>query len=124
MFGLRFRLISAPDISAGDISARTFHHGDFSAQGYFGTRTFWHGYFLAPWMFWHGDVTALEQGYGHVYIALQGAKMYMCRNVHVSKYPCAEMSLCHNVHVPKSPWCQKVPMMKCPCQNWGINLYL
>ena len=54
-------LISVPDISARDISVRTFHHGDFLARGYFSTRTFRPGYFSAPGMFsgMHGDVTAL-----------------------------------------------------------------
>ena len=37
-----------------DILAQTFHHGDFLARGYFGTRTFRHGYFSATWTFWHG----------------------------------------------------------------------
>ena len=52
-------LISAPDISARDILARTFHHWDFSAQGHFGTTTFWHGYISAPRRFWHRDIMAL-----------------------------------------------------------------
>ena len=74
---LRLVLISAPDISASDILARTFYlhdflacfsirrfqqgyifatwtfdtgtlrHWDISAQGYFGTWMFWHMYILA-----------------------------------------------------------------------------
>ena len=44
-------LILAPDISSRDILARTFHHGNFSAQGHFCMRTFQHGYILAPWTF-------------------------------------------------------------------------
>ena len=57
-------LISAPDILARDISERTFHHGDFLAQGHLCATTFWHGYISAPrstWTLWHWDI--LAQGY-------------------------------------------------------------
>ena len=72
-----------PDILARDISAWTFHHGDFSAQGHFGTieilahglgrfgirilwqETFRHGHFIigtfcAQGHFGTMDVMALE----------------------------------------------------------------
>ena len=52
-------LISAPDILARDISAKTFHHRDFSARVHFVMRTFQHWFILAPWTFWNRDVTAL-----------------------------------------------------------------
>ena len=75
---LRLVLISAPDISASDILARTFYLQDFLAcfsirrfhQGYifatwtFDTRTLRHwdisaqGYF-GTWMFWHMYILAL-----------------------------------------------------------------
>ena len=63
----------------------TFQHEEFLTRGIFGTGTFW-----------HGDISA------HGHIALQGAKISMCRNVPVPKYPCAEMFLC-----------RKYPMLKC-----------
>ena len=96
--------ISAPDIPAGDIWARTFHHRDFSAQGHLGTRTFWFGYILAPWKFWHRDVTALghfdTKIFRHMYILAK------CQKIPMPKCSCAKMS-----------FCQKVTVMKCPCQN-------
>ena len=130
----------------------TWHFGkrhfgtDISSRWIFATRTFWHGYFLAPWMFWHGDVTALGHfgtwtfrhmeisAQGHwcrnVYFALHSSKMYMCQNVHVLKYPCGEISQCHNIPAPKRPWCRnithakifscrKVPVMK--CLSWNVS---
>ena len=89
----RLGLISEPDISARDISAWTFHHGNFSARGHFSMRTSQHGYFLTPWIFRHMDISArvpmLKCLCQNVYIALRSANMYMCQNVHVPKYPCA-----------------------------------
>ena len=75
---------------------RNWHFGkrhfgaDISSRGIFGTRTFWRGYILAPWMK-HEDIMVLghfvtricrhmdvsEQGHPcqNVYIALHGAKI-------------------------------------------------
>ena len=101
-----------------------------SERGCFGTGTFC-----------HKDIfEILAQGHlcQNVYIALHTAKMYMCGNIHVTKYPCAEISQCHNNSVPIRPWCQnipilkcsrakmswcrKVPVTKCPCQNVSCKI--
>ena len=104
---LSISLLGLGLISARDILAWTFHHGNFSSRGHFNKRTFRQGYFFAPLTVRHGDVTALEH-FGteapmpkclrqNVYIALHDAQMYMCRNIHVPKYPCAEMFKCSAV---------------------------
>ena len=65
-------LILAPDISSRDILVRTFYHWNFSAQGHFCTRTFQHGYILAPWTFFgtgtfqYKDISAWT--FWHIYI--------------------------------------------------------
>ena len=89
-----------------DISTRehfdmgTFPHEDFSARGSFGTGTFWHGEVSAHGHF--GTVAQVPKCLcRNVHIALQGAKISMCRNVQVLKYP-----------VPKCPWCLIFGMRK------------
>ena len=102
------------DISTRNISTwglfgmRSFRHEEFSAQENFGTGTFRHMDIFAQ------VPKCLCQ---NVHIALQGAKISMCRNVQVPKCSGAEISLCRNVQVPKilhaenSP-CRKYPMSK------------
>ena len=124
----------AADILAGDISARTFHSGEFSDTRIFSAQElFGMGMFLALWMFRHGDVTVLEHFRPRIfwhtnYIALQDAKMYIYQNVHGPKYPYAKIFQCQNIlmpkcssaitsMVPKCPCAEKVPMIKCPCHN-------
>jgi hypothetical protein len=84
----RLGLISAPDISERDISAWSFHQGDFSQQGNFGTRTFRHGYFSTSWTFRHEDVTAL----GHF-----GTRLFWHTDIYAQGHPCqnvcAEISI-------------------------------
>ena len=107
-----------------DVSTRerfnmgTFRHGEFSARGIFGTGTFRHGDISAHGHF--GTVAQVPKCLcRNVYIALQGAKISMCRNVQVPKYPCAEMFLCQKFLVPKIPRaekspCRNVPVLKHP----------
>ena len=80
---------------------------DVSARGRYGAGTFWHKDILAH--------VHLAQGHPcrNVYIALQSAKMYLCWNVLVPKYPCAIMFKCCNVPVLKRPLCQNILMPKC-----------
>ena len=86
-------LILAPIILERDISAQTFHHGDFSAWGHFVTRTFQH---------WHfGTVQS------NIDISAQTFWAPQCQNVHsVEKCPC------RNVLVPKNS-CDEISMPKC-----------
>ena len=82
----------------------TFWHVDFSGQGLFalfGMGTFWHGDISSlgyagldistKWMLWRRN--------SFQNITLYGAKNYMCRNVHLLKYPCHEMSQSCNIPV-------------------------
>ena len=128
-------------IRAPDISAWTFHHGDLSERGHFGSRTFWHGYISAPWMFRHRDVTALEHystrifrhtdisAYVHfgtlqsnidISAQVPMCQKYMCQNFLVPKCPSAKMSQCCNIPVLKHPWCQKIPMPKRSCAEMSL----
>ena len=111
------------------ISARMFHHGSISAHapfgaadvpadGHFTTRTFRHRDISAHR---HFDTVAQVPKClcRNIHIALQGAKISMCRNVQVPKYPCAEMFRCRKFLVPKIPRaenspCRNVPVLKCP----------
>ena len=80
----------------------TFRHKDFSARGIFGTGTFRHGEISVHGHF--GTVAQVPRCLcQNVHIALQGAKISMCRNVQVPKIP----------HAENSP-CRKVPVLKCP----------
>ena len=115
-------LILAPDISSRDILARTFHHGNFSAQGHFCTRTFQHGYILAPWMFFrHWNISV--QGYfgtwtfWHIYILTPCKAIQTFWNRHFG--PCAKMSLCPNILGSKC-----LSVVTSPCQNvHGVEKY-
>ena len=101
----RLELISAPDISARDILVQTFYHVNFSSKGHFGTRTFRHGYFSAPWMFRHGDIS----------VPHTAPRQNMQLN------PSAVKSLCLNISVPKYLWYQNIPMQESPwCQNYPL----
>ena len=79
----------------------TFRHEEFSAQEYFGTGTFR-----------HMDISAQQYRCRNVHITLQGAKISMCWNVQVPKYPCAEMFRCQKFLMPKIPCAENSP-----CQN-------
>ena len=131
-----------PDISARDISARTFHHQDTSAcacfgpavlpahghfismdvsiQGLFGMRTFWLKEFLPPWIsrhwiFWHLCYCAV---------------MSLCQNIHcrkilVPKSPCVKKSLYRNVHGDKMSMCRNTYRAEtCMCGNVPVMKYL
>ena len=123
-----------------DISTRehfdmgTFRHEDFSARGRFGTGTFWHGDISAHGHF--GTVAQVPKCLcQNIHIALQGAKismckMFRCRNIPVPvpkiphaknslcrKFPMSkrsrvEMSICRNIRSAERCMCQNVPMMK------------
>ena len=132
----RLRLISAPDISARDILARTFHQRDFLVRGHFGTRKFWHEK-ISAWVYF-GTMDVSAQGpYGtgtfghmdvlaHVHFGIVqsnidiSSQVPLCQNVHVLKYFCVKMSQCCNVSVPKRPWCWKVLMPKCSCAEMSL----
>ena len=107
------------DISTQEhFDMRTFRHRDFSACGLFGTWTFRHGDISAHGHF--GTVAQVPKCLcRNVHIALQGAKISMCRNVQVPKYPCAEMFRCRKFLVPKIPRaenspCWNLPVLKSP----------
>ena len=132
-FSLWLPTISEPEISARDISARTFYHQDISAracfgpadgpvhghfvsmdislQGHFGTRTFRHKDFSSPWIFgrgifWQGDILA------HGHFGTVALSILHCK---VPKYPCAEMFRnipCWNVHGAKNCPCAESPCVK------------
>ena len=110
----------------------TFRHEDFSARGRFGTGTFWHGDISAHGHF--GTVAQVPKCLcQNVHIALQGAKISLCRNVQVPKIPHAEnspcrkfpmskcsgveMSICRNVRSAEWCMCRNVPVMKNPRRN-------
>ena len=116
----RLPTISAPNISAREISAQTFHHRDISArarfspvgvlayghfvsvdvsvQELFGTGTFRHKDFSAPWTFWHRDISAHVHFGTCTFQHVHGDKISMCR------YVCrAETCPCQNVSVMKCP---------------------
>jgi hypothetical protein len=64
----------------------TFQHEEFSAQEIFSTGKFRHGDISA-----HGHFGTVAQVpkclWQNIHIALQGAKISMCQNVQVPKYP-------------------------------------
>ena len=74
-----------------------FSMGTFQAQGFFGTRTFQH------------SSTGVKKSVPKCPYCSQGAKISMCRNVQVLKYP---MSFCRFVHGTKNSVCQNVPKPK------------
>ena len=97
----------------------TFQHGNILTSGLFGTRNFWH------------SSTGLCR---NVHIALQGAKISMCRrNVPVLKIHCAEnspcqyfpmskgspveTSICQNIRSAERCMCRNVPVMTHQCRN-------
>ena len=119
-------LIWASDISARDISALEFPHGDFSAQQHFGPRKFRHGNITVTWtfrykdgmalgrfgarIFWHMDVLALIN-FGTMQSKIViSAQIFLQRHFgSVPKHQCAVMLPCRNVHgVAKYPY-QNVP---------------
>ena len=74
---------------------RNFRHRNISARGHFGT------------------VAQVPKClYQNVHIALQGAKISMCRNVQVPKYPCAKMFMYRKFLVLKIPHAKNSP-----CRN-------
>ena len=107
------------DISSrGLFGTRTFQHKNISAWVFFGTMDILARGRYGTGTFWHKDILAhvhLAQGHPcrNAYIVLQSAKMYICWNVLVPKYPCAVMFKYCNVPVPKRPWCRNIPIPKC-----------
>ena len=110
LLNLRLGLILVPDISARNISAWTFHHRDFSTQGFFSARTFRHGYFtvyhgpFGTGTLQHWDI--LAPGYfstwtfRHMYILAPCKAIYTFRHKHCDTgAPCAEMSIYHSTVV-------------------------
>ena len=78
---------------------RTLQHGDFSAQGFFGTM----------------DILT----HGHLHTLAQVPKypcpeMFRCRNILCQNVHGVENSLCQNVLVPKSPRVETSMETKCP----------
>ena len=132
----RLGLFSAPDISARDISARTFHHrnisawrlfgsigipahehsGEFSAgeQGHFSMGTLrhwdiWAQEYFGKWTFWHWEISPPYKAIGHF-----GTDI-LAKCVTVPK-----CSFSRNIYVPKCPCeerslCQNIQMPKFPC---------
>ena len=119
----------------GHFNTGTSRHGDFSAWGFFGTRNFRHRNISAwehfgTWTFWHSSTGLCR----NVHIALQGAKISMCRrNVPVLKIHCAEnspcqyfpmskgspveTSICQNIRSAERCMCRNVPVMTHQCRN-------
>ena len=134
---LRYRYRNSTLVSVPDTDTEFRSHT--TSRWHFGTKAFWHKN-ISAWVLF-GTMDVLTRGrfgtgtflfkdilaHGHfgtgapvpkclcqnLYIALQSAKMYMCQNVHVPKYPCVKMSQCRNVPVSKRPWCRNIPMLKC-----------
>ena len=80
----------------------TLRHWNISAQGYFGTWTFWHI------TFWHH-----AKQYRHFSTDIL-AWVPPCQNVHVPKCPSATSPPCQNVHDAKKYPCWNVLVSKCP----------
>ena len=128
----RLGLFSAPDISARDISARTFHHqnisawrlfgsigipahehsGEFSAgeQGHFSMGTLrhwdiWAQEYFGKWTFWHWEISPPYKAIGHFgrHFGTCGEMCYCPEMFIFPKYLCAKMSLWRKVPVPKYP---------------------
>ena len=106
-----------------DISTRecfdmgTFRREEFSTRGIFGTGTFRHRDISTHEHF--GMVAQVPKCLcQNVHIALQGAKISMCRNVQVLKYPTPKCLWCWKLLMPKiscaekSP-CWNIPVLKC-----------
>ena len=101
----------------------TFWHGDFLAQGLFGKRIFWHRNILAHWHL--GTVAQVPKCLcQNDHIALQGAKISMCWNVQVPKYPRGEMFWCWKVHLPERSQCQTVHVLKCSRDEASVQKWL
>ena len=110
--------ISAPDISARDISARTFRYMDVTTLGNFGIRIFRHMDVLAHVHFGtvQSNLDILAQTFRQRCLC---SKISLCRNVPVQcrKVHGAEMSMVpRNTHAEMFS-CRKVTMMKCTCRN-------
>ena len=107
----------------GLFGTRTFRHEEFSAQEHFGTGTFRHGDILAHGHF--GTVAQVPKCLcRNVHIALQGAKISMCWNVQVPKYPRGEMFWCWKVHLPERSQCQTVHVLKCSRDEASVQKWL
>ena len=124
---LRLRLISAPGISARDISARTFNHRDFSSWGNFGRRRFRHGYTSVPWtfqhsfrIFWKMDILA------HIHFGTMQSNIDISAQTFWPGCPCAETSMCQNILVPEMSQCHNLPMQKSPWsrKNTHADMFL
>ena len=90
----------------------------FLVQGLFGTGTFWHKEFLAPWIFRHLNILT------HVYFGTLQSNMDVLAQTFWHLCYCTEMSMCRNApcrnvpllkipHVENSP-CRNVPVLKLP----------
>ena len=107
----------------GHFNMRTFQNGDFLAQGLFGKRIFWHRNILAHWHL--GTVAQVPKCLcQNDHIALQGAKISMCWNVQVPKYPRGEMFWCWKVHLPERSQCQTVHVLKCSRDEASVQKWL
>ena len=80
----------------------TLQQGKVSTWGLFGMRNFWHrnisvqGYFDT-------EAQVRKCMCQNIHIALQGAKISICQNVHVPNYPCQKVPVPKSLHVQTFP---------------------
>ena len=107
----------------GCFGTGTLRHWDISAQGYFGTWTFWHMYILAP--------CKAKQTFQHRHFGMgapvlkrpQSQKMSICRNVPLMKYPFQNIS-CQNVSYRNKLTSDWHPLFQIPNSSPDKLLYI